>query len=337
MEPKENQSEKPQKKEEKKEDKNEGKKDEDKKEEKPPMNNCPQDPKEKGSAPKCQGCPYRQQCLQGAKTAGPPIEEQVKEKLQNVKNIILILSGKGGVGKSTVASQIALGLSKKENLQIGLLDVDICGPSIPRMMGLENEEIRQSPQGMLPIYKEQNLAIMSIGYLIKDKKTPVIWRGPRKNGLIKEFFCNTSWDKLDYLIIDTPPGTSDEHLTLVQYLKSSNIKGAIVVTTPQEISLLDVRKEINFCQKTNVKVLGVVENMAGFVCPHCSKKTDIFEANTGGADGLCKEFNLSLLGRLPLEPNILQSSEKGVYFPESFSGTETAKEIEKIVENVLKI
>ena len=136
--------------------------------------NCPQDPKEKGIAPKCKGCPYRQQCIQGAQSGGPSIDEQVKEKLKNVKNIILVLSGKGGVGKSTIASQIALGLSKKENLQIGLLDVDICGPSIPRMMGIENEEIRESPQGMLPIYKEQNLAIMSIGYLIKDKKTAVI-------------------------------------------------------------------------------------------------------------------------------------------------------------------
>jgi Mrp family chromosome partitioning ATPase len=271
-----------------------------------------------------------------AAQSGPAIDEQVKEKLKDVKNIILILSGKGGVGKSTIASQIALGLSKKENLQIGLLDVDICGPSIPRMMGIENEEIKESPQGMVPVYKEQNLAIMSIGYLIKDKKTAVIWRGPRKNGLIKEFFCNTNWDKLDYLIIDTPPGTSDEHLTLVQYLKSSNLKGAIIVTTPQEISLLDVRKEFNFCQKTNVKVLGVVENMAGFICPHCNKKTEIFEANTGGGEGLCKEFNSNLIGRLPLEPKILQSTEKGNYFPDSFPGTETAKEFEKIVDNVLK-
>jgi Mrp family chromosome partitioning ATPase len=271
-----------------------------------------------------------------AAQSGPAIDEQVKEKLKDVKNIILILSGKGGVGKSTIASQIALGLSKKKNLQIGLLDVDICGPSIPRMMGIENEEIKESPQGMVPVYKEQNLAIMSIGYLIKDKKTAVIWRGPRKNGLIKEFFCNTNWDKLDYLIIDTPPGTSDEHLTLVQYLKSSNLKGAIIVTTPQEISLLDVRKEFNFCQKTNVKVLGVVENMAGFICPHCNKKTEIFEANTGGGEGLCKEFNSNLIGRLPLEPKVLQSTEKGNYFPDSFPETETAKEFEKIVDNVLK-
>ena len=325
--------------EQKKPDSESDKKEKENEKEPKPMNteNCPQDPKQKGLAPKCQGCPFRAQCQMAAQSQGPSIDEQVKEKLVNVKNIILVLSGKGGVGKSTVASQIALGLSKNENLQIGLLDVDICGPSIPRMMGMENEEIRESPQGMLPVYKEQNLAIMSIGYMIKDKKTAVIWRGPRKNGMIKEFLCNTNWDKLDYLIIDTPPGTSDEHLTIVQYLKSSNLKGAIIVTTPQEISLLDVRKEINFCQKTNVNVLGVVENMAGFICPHCSKKSDIFEANTGGAEGLCKEFNLQLIGRLPLEPNILQSSEKGVYFPDAYPKTETAKEIEILVERILKI
>ena len=299
--------------------------------------NCPQDPKQKGLAPKCQGCPYRAQCQQAAQSQGPSIDEQVKEKLVNVKNIILVLSGKGGVGKSTVASQLSLGLSKNENLQIGLLELDICGPSIPRMMGIETEEIRDSPQGMLPVYKEQNLAIMSIGYMLKDKKQAVIWRGPRKNGLIKEFLCKTNWDKLDYLIIDTPPGTSDEHLTIAQYLKSSNIKGAIIVTTPQEIALLDVRKEINFCEKTNIKVLGVVENMSGFVCPHCNKKSDIFEANTGGGEGLCKEFNLKLVGRLPLEPNILQSTEKGTYFPDNFPKSETAKEIENIVQFILNI
>jgi len=298
---------------------------------------CPNDPKEKGTAPKCQGCPYKAQCMQAAKSNEPPIEEQVRDKLKDIKNIILVLSGKGGVGKSTIASQIALGLSKNENLQIGLLDVDMCGPSIPRMMGIEKHEIGECPQGMSPVYKEQNLAIMSIGYLLKEKTQPIIWRGPRKNGLIKDFLCKTYWDKLDYLIIDTPPGTSDEHITLVQYLKLSNIKGALIVTTPQEISLLDVRKEINFCQKTNVKVLGVIENMAGFICPHCNKKSEIFEPNTGGAEGLCKEFNLQLIGRLPLEMNILQSTEKGNYFPDIFPKTQTAEEIKKIIEHILKI
>ena len=297
-------------------------------------NECPKNPEEKGKAKKCEGCPYKQQCQNASKNLSNDIE-LIKNKLKNVKNIIIVLSGKGGVGKSTISSQIALGLSKNSNLQIGLLDVDICGPSIPRMMGIENEEIHQSPQGMLPVYKEENLCVMSIGFLLKDKKSAVVWRGPRKNGLIKEFLTNVAWDNLDYLVIDTPPGTSDEHLSLVSYLGGANLKGAIIVTTPQEISLLDVRKEINFCQKANIKVIGVVENMSGFLCPHCNKITDIFPANTGGADALCKEFNLKLIGKLPLEPKVLQSTEKGCYFADSFPETETAKEIENLIKYIL--
>jgi Mrp family chromosome partitioning ATPase len=301
------------------------------------MDNCPgPNSEQSGKAPQCEGCPYQKQCHAGLfKNDNTP--ELIKNKLSNVKNIILILSGKGGVGKSTIASQLSLGLSLDPKIEVGLLDIDICGPSIPRMLGLENEEVHNSSEGWTPIYKYDNLAIMSIGFLLNNKNQPVIWRGPRKNGLIKQFLTEVIWDKLDYLIIDTPPGTSDEHLTIVNYLKECNIKGAIIVTTPQEISLLDVRKEINFCQKTNINVLGVVENMAGFVCPHCSKKSEIFEANTGGAEGLCKEFNLKLIGRLPLEPNILQSCEKGTYFPDSFPKTDTSKEIENIIQFIIKI
>lgn len=299
---------------------------------------CPKDPKQKGFAEKCKGCPFRSQCqAQAANPQLPNIPEEVAKKLSQVKNIILVLSGKGGVGKSTIASQLALGLAKKDDLQVGLLDLDICGPSIPRMMGMEKEEIRQSPEGMSPVYKEANLAIMSIGFLLTDKKSAVIWRGPRKNGLIKEFLCNTAWDKLDYLIVDTPPGTSDEHLTLVQYLKNCNIKGSIIVTTPQEVSLLDVRKEINFCKKTEIKVLGVVENMAGFVCPHCGKETEIFEANTGGGVSLCEEFEVTYLTKLPLEPKILQSCEKGMYFPDSFPDSVTAKIFNNLVNTIINI
>lgn len=298
------------------------------------LQSCPKDQSQKGFADKCKGCPMQAQCQRNAQSADA-IPKEIAEKLKNIKNIIIVLSGKGGVGKSTVSSQIALGLSKKENLQIGLLDIDICGPSIPRMMGLEKEEVRQSPEGMAPVYKESNLAIMSIGFLLNDNRSAVIWRGPRKNGMIKEFLCNVAWDHLDYLIIDTPPGTSDEHLTLVQYLKYANVKGSIIVTTPQEVSLLDVRKEVNFCKKTDVKILGVVENMAYFVCPHCDKKTEIFEANTGGGASLCKEFDLSFLARLPLEPKILQSTETGKYFPDTCPDSVTAKEINNLVNSII--
>ena len=150
------------------------------------------------------------------------------------------------MGKSTVSTQLAHTLAMDENLNIGLLDIDICGPSAPRMMGLEGQEIHQSNEGWSPVYVEDNLAVMSVGFLLPNKNDAVIWRGPRKNGLIKQFLTDVVWDSLDYLIIDTPPGTSDEHISIIKYLKDAKIDGAIVVTTPQEVALLDVRKELNF-------------------------------------------------------------------------------------------
>ena len=299
---------------------------------KPPCSTCP-NASTGGAA--CAGCPYRKQCQSGQLQPDPTIA-LVKEKLSEVKQIILILSGKGGVGKSTIASQIALTLSQDSNLQIGLMDVDICGPSIPRMLGIEDEEVHKSSEGLTPVYKEENLAVMSIGFLLKDKNNAIIWRGPRKNGLIKQFLTEVIWDKLDYLIIDTPPGTSDEHLTLLNYLKEANVKGAIIVTTPQEVSLLDARKEIDFCKKTNTKVLGVIENMSGFVCPHCGKSTNVFEGNTAGAEGMCKEFNLDLISKIPLEPVILQTTEKGICFVKEYKDSLTSKEFEKITQFVKK-
>jgi Mrp family chromosome partitioning ATPase len=224
-----------------------------------------------GKSSSCAGCPNRSACLSGEAKKEDPDVEIIFKKLSNVKNIILVLSGKGGVGKSTVSSQLALSLAHVDDqkYQVGLLDIDICGPSIPRMLGLEDHEVHQSNEGWTPVYYEDNLAVMSIGFLLSNKNSAVIWRGPRKNGLIKQFLSDVVWDNLDYLVIDTPPGTSDEHLSIIQYLKKTNIKGAILVTTPQEISLLDVRKELNFCVKTEIPIIGVVENMSGFTCPHC--------------------------------------------------------------------
>jgi Mrp family chromosome partitioning ATPase len=168
-----------------------------------------------------------------------------------VKHKILVLSGKGGVGKSTVSAQLAFALAAK-GLEIGLLDVDICGPSIPQMLGLVGEEVHQSASGWSPVYIQDNLGVMSIGFMLPSNDDAIIWRGPRKNGLIKQFLTDVDWGELDYLIIDTPPGTSDEHISIVQYLKATNVDGAIIVTTPQEVAMADVRKEINFCKKTGL-------------------------------------------------------------------------------------
>lgn len=218
-----------------------------------------------------------------------------------IKHKILVLSGKGGVGKSTFSSQLAFALQRRGK-EVGMLDIDICGPSIPKIMGCEgsqsllqffsprsfrltdlpDQQIHQSNLGWEPIYVEDNLAVMSIGFLLADPNQAVIWRGPKKNSpslrfhlfltrsaMIKQFLKDVYWDELDFLVVDTPPGTSDEHLSITQYLKEANPDGAIIVTTPQEVSLLDVRKEINFCRKVGLPILGVVENMSGFVCGKC--------------------------------------------------------------------
>ena len=190
-----------------------------------------------GKASGCEGCPNQASCASGegrkASLEEDPVMKAVENRMSQVKNKILVLSGKGGVGKSTFSSQLAFTLASRGK-QVGLLDIDICGPSIPRMLGLVGHEVHQSSAGWSPVYVEDNLGVMSIGFMLPNSDDAVIWRGPKKNGLIKQFLSDVDWGELDYLIIDTPPGTSDEHISIVQYLKSCSISGAVVVTTPQE-------------------------------------------------------------------------------------------------------
>ena len=187
-------------------------------------------------------------------------------RMARVKHKLLVLSGKGGVGKSTVSSQLSQELAARGH-EVGLLDIDICGPSIPRMVGLEGQEIHQSASGWSPVYCEDNLGVMSIGFMLPNPDDAVIWRGPRKNGLIKQFLKDVDWGDLDFLVVDAPPGTSDEHISIAQFLASAGqgSVSAVIVTTPQEVSLQDVRKEINFCKKVGIPVAGVVENMSGLM------------------------------------------------------------------------
>lgn len=260
--------------------------------------------------------------------------QEVAERLSSVQHKILILSGKGGVGKSTFSSQLTWKLSELGN-EVGILDIDICGPSIPRMMGVENEEIHnRTNMGWTPVYSGE-IAVMSVGFMLSSKNDAVIWRGPRKNGLIKQFLTEVAWGELDYLVVDAPPGTSDEHISLAQYLKGSPVDGAVIITTPQEISLLDVRKEITFCKKTGIHVLGVVENMAGFVCPCCKTKSEIFASDAGGAAQMAKEMGVPFLGSIPLDPNLLRCCEKGQsYFTNCPNGT-AIEAFNAVVQNVL--
>ncbi|KAI8501192.1 Cytosolic Fe-S cluster assembly factor nubp1 [Branchiostoma belcheri] len=287
-----------------------------------------------GKTSACQGCPNQAVCASGMPKAPDPAVEEIRERLSSVKHKLLVLSGKGGVGKSTVTAQLAFGLARHEDTQVGVLDVDICGPSIPRVMGLEGEQVHQSGSGWSPVYVEDNLGVMSVGFLLASPDDAVIWRGPKKNGLIKQFLRDVDWGELDYLVIDTPPGTSDEHLSIVQYLSSAGIDGAVLVTTPQEVSLLDVRKEINFCKKVQLPVVGVVENMSGFVCPSCQNESQIFPPTTGGAEKMAADMGVPFLGKLPLDPRIGKCCDEGKSFLSVEPDSPAAKAYKEVIQRV---
>uniref|UniRef100_A0A3B4DSN7 AAA+ ATPase domain-containing protein n=1 Tax=Pygocentrus nattereri TaxID=42514 RepID=A0A3B4DSN7_PYGNA len=284
-----------------------------------------------GKSSACQGCPNQTICASGATKAPDPAIEEIKLKMATVKHKILVLSGKGGVGKSTFSAHLAHALSSGDSKEVALLDIDICGPSIPRIVGLEGEQVRQHTSQHS--YVEDNLAVMSIGFLLGSPDDAVIWRGPKKNGMIKQFLRDVDWGELDYLVVDTPPGTSDEHLSVVQYLSGAGIDGAVIITTPQEVSLQDVRKEIRFCQKVKLPVIGVVENMSGFVCPKCKNTSQIFPPTTGGAQRMCEELGLTLLGKVPLDPRIGRSCDEGKSFLNEVPDSPAAAAYQTIVQS----
>ncbi|KAH7818625.1 Cytosolic Fe-S cluster assembly factor nubp1 [Monocercomonoides exilis] len=292
--------------------------------------------KPEGCAPsKCATCPMRGSCSTAGAAAPDPDQLKINEKMAHIKHKLLVLSGKGGVGKSTVSAQLASTLALRGH-NVGILDIDICGPSIPRMLGCEGEDVHGTSAGWSPVYVKENLGVMSIGFMLPSKDDAVIWRGPRKNGLIKQFLSDVVWGDIDYLIIDTPPGTSDEHISIVTMLKDGDKKpdGAIVVTTPQEVSLMAVRKEINFCKKTDIPVIGVVENMSSFVCPDCGAQHPLFAPSTGGAKKMCEDTNTELLGQIPMDPRVCVCCDEGKNVMESMEGTSVAKALSVIVEKL---
>lgn len=221
-------------------------------------------------------------------------------------------------------------------LTVGIMDADICGPSIPKMIGVESETIHVSSSGWSPVWASDNLGVMSIQFMLPNRDDAVIWRGPKKNGLIKQFLKDVEWGDMDYLLVDTPPGTSDEHLSVNSYLRESGVDGALIVTTPQEVSLLDVRKEIDFCRKAGIKILGLVENMAGFVCPKCTHRSQIFKASTGGARRLAKDTGLAFLGSVPLDPRIGQACDYGESFFDAFPDSPACAALRKVVRRVVR-
>ncbi|XP_017791092.1 PREDICTED: cytosolic Fe-S cluster assembly factor NUBP1 homolog [Habropoda laboriosa] len=219
---------------------------------------------------------------------------------------------------------------------VAVLDIDICGPSQPRVLGAIGEQVHQSGSGWSPVYIEDNLSLMSIGFLLESPSDAVIWRGPKKNGMIRQFLSEVDWGMLDYLILDTPPGTSDEHLSVTSYLKDAGITGAIIVTTPQQIALLDVRKEIDFCRKVNVPILGVIENMSIFVCPKCKNSAEIFPATTGGGRTMAKDLGIEFLGSVPLDPLLARCCDEGKNFLTEIPDSPTVLTLQEIIQNVEK-
>lgn len=267
--------------------------------------------------------------------------ELVKNRLIDVKNKLMILSGKGGVGKSSLTNLISRTFAHMDNDQnFGVLDIDICGPSQPRMFGVLQEQVHQSASGWSPVFIEDNLSLMSIGFLLDSPDDAIIWRGPKKNGMIRQFLSEVDWGTLDYLIIDSPPGTSDEHLSVTTYLSGAGDNfGAVLISTPQEVSLLDVRKQISFCKKMNIPIIGVVENMSSFICPKCSTESKIFPNNSkvaNSTDEMCKEMEVPFLGSVPLDPRLTRCCDEGKNFITEFEDSLAVNALKNIVENIKK-
>jgi len=232
-------------------------------------------------------------------------DKMIEDNLAKIGRKILVMSGKGGVGKSTVASYVALLLSAKGH-NVGLLDVDLHGPTIPHLMNIQGG-LDIPEEGVVRPYRfSDKLSIVSLEMVLGDKDTAVIWRGPLKISAIRQFISDIDWGDLDYLIVDSPPGTGDEPLTVAQTIPDAE---ALIVTTPQEVSLADVRKSINFCRQVKMKIIGVVENMGGFVCPHCGEKVSIF--GSGGGKSMAAQMDVALIGEIPLDTEMVEMGDKG--------------------------
>jgi ATP-binding protein involved in chromosome partitioning len=260
-------------------------------------------------------------------------EEEVKvsKALARIKNRILVFSGKGGVGKSTVAANLALALSLKGQ-KVGLLDVDIHGPNLAKMLGVEDKKLEISSETIKAVSINGNLKLVSMSFLLDSPDLPVIWRGPMKMKIIQQFLGDVEWGDLDWLIIDSPPGTGDEPLSVAQLIPAT---GAIIVTTPQDVSVLDSRKAVIFALKLNLKVLGIIENMSGMVCPHCGQRIDLFKV--GGGEKAAAEMNIPFLGRIPVDSRIVISGDEGKPFAVHLPDSEAAKAFLGIVDKILNV
>ena len=260
-------------------------------------------------------------------------EEHLKlqEKLRRIHHKIVVLSGKGGVGKSMVAVNLAMALIMSGK-RVGLLDVDLHGPSVPTMLGLESETVHGDEGELLPV-DSGGLKVLSLGFFLRNQDDAVIWRGPMKMGVIKQFLQDVAWGDLDYLVIDSPPGTGDEPLSVCQLI--GDLDGALIVTTPQRVATVDVRKSITFCRQLQMPVLGVVENMSGFVCPKCGEVTPILRS--GGGKRIAADMNVPFLGSIPMDPKIAEACDNGKAFVHHYATSPTAAIMRDIIQPIVAL
>jgi len=255
--------------------------------------------------------------------------QRILDNLKKIRHKLVVMSGKGGVGKSTVAVNLAVALANSGK-EVGIMDLDIHGPNIPKMLGIENLQISSTTAGIVPVMARKNLKAMSMAFLLDSPKKAVIWRGPMKIGLIRQFLSDVNWGELDYLIVDLPPGTGDEPLSIAQNIPVGS--HAIIVTTPQEVSILDVGKSLDFARQLNMKIVGIVENMSGFACPHCGENIDLF--GKGGGEILAAREGVPFLGSIPLDPAIAVSGDTGSGFMANQVDSVGGKAFLEVVTNI---
>jgi ATP-binding protein involved in chromosome partitioning len=261
-------------------------------------------------------------------------EQQAQDKrlaanLERIKHTIIILSGKGGVGKTTVSINLAYSLAAA-GLSVGIMDIDLHGPNIAKMLGVEGNQLLSGPEGLEPFPVLPNLKATSIALLMEDQDSPIIWRGPMKMGAIKQFLSDVNWGSLDYLVIDSPPGTGDEPLSACQLIP--NVTGAVIVTTPQDVAVLDARKTVMFARQLQIPVIGIIENMSGFLCPHCGNVTNVFGA--GGGERAASDMGVPFLGRIPIEPGMVLHGDQGKPFIHHAKESDSGKIMHDIVDSI---
>jgi ATP-binding protein involved in chromosome partitioning len=276
----------------------------------------------------CDTCDQSSSCSQQEKEAHA--QERLKSKLSHIQHRIMVMSGKGGVGKSTVATNLAVTLSL-EGFDVGLLDADIHGPNIPKMLGIESEHVVGSGMGMIPVEAFPNLKVISMAFFIGDRDNPVVWRGPLKHNAISQFLGEAEWGNLDFLIVDLPPGTGDEPLSVAHLIK--NVDGAIIVTTPQDVALLDSRKAVTFSRMLSIPVIGIVENMSGLICPHCHKEISLFKK--GGGEKAARDLKVPFMGRIPIDPEVVTDCDRGMPFVMAHPDSEATKAF-KVIADICK-